>query len=45
MTSVMSMARLTLMNHLRSVHADRLRLILSEESVPDDVEEGGEKRA
>lgn len=45
MTRVMIMARLTLMNHRRSVHLERLRLILSDESVPDDVEEGGVKRA
>ena len=44
MTSVTTMAILTLMNHLLSVHLDLVLRILSDESVPD-VEEEGEKRS
>lgn len=43
MTSVMTMAKLTLTNHLLSVHLDRF-LTLMDESVPD-VDEGGVKSA
>ncbi len=44
-TNVMSIARLTLINHFRSVHLPpRDFRILSDESVPEEVDEVGEKR-